>query len=330
MHDFLAQTLAGGRPAVTQRGYAQLRWQWIDEGILEITPEVPGPQALVISAGIHGNETAPVEILNRLITPMLQGSKPLLPRLLVILGNPPALRSNRRYQQIDVNRLFGGRWQQYEDCAEARRAWRLEQAIENFYQSGKRDEVRWHLDLHTAIRGSYHPRFGVMPHSHRPWPGNFVHWLAAAGLEALVWHSTPGGTFTHFSCQHFAAASCTLELGKAQPFGANDLSQFSATEQALAALLYGETLPEVKEKPYHYRVTQQITRNSPQFMLHMGSETLNFTAFPQGTLLAEEGDKHAVVQQTREYVLFPNPSVAIGQRAALMLVEDKTRNQQLG
>ncbi|MFH8134344.1 succinylglutamate desuccinylase [Pantoea osteomyelitidis] len=329
MQDFLQQTLSGTAPAVQKGENAFLRWQWWDEGILELVPKTPTRQALVLSAAIHGNETAPVEILNLLLTPLLAGEKPLLPRVLVLLGNPPALRAGKRYLHYDLNRLFSGRWQQIVDGDEARRALRLEQALEQFWQACGADETRWHLDLHTAIRGSYHARFGVMPLNSQPWPDDFLHWLAAAGLEALVFHRAPGGTFTHFSCEHYGAASCTLELGKALPFGENDLSQFSAAYQALAALLYGETLPVVHESPRHYRVAQQITRHSDRFVLHMGAETLNFTAFPQGTLLAEDGDTRYYVQQAREYVLFPNPSVASGLRAGLMLVEEGEQTQAL-
>ncbi|MFV9671092.1 succinylglutamate desuccinylase [Pantoea sp. KXB45] len=329
MQDFLQQTLSGEAPHQRRGETAHLRWQWLYHGILILEPIEPVNQALVLSAGIHGNETAPVEIVSRLVNALLRGEKPLRQRLLVILGNPSALRTGKRYVRYDINRLFGGRWQQIDDCDEARRVLRLEQTLETFWQQGACDETRWHLDMHTAIRGSWHTQFGVMPHSERPWPPEFLSWLAAAGLEALVFHRAPGGTFTHFSCEHFGAASCTLELGKALPFGENDLSQFRAAEQALAALLYGEPMPAVSASPRHYRVVQQITRLSEHFRLHMSPETLNFTAFPQGTLLAEDGDKRYYVQQAREYVLFPNPSVAAGLRAGLMLIEEGEQTQAL-
>ncbi|YCH32364.1 succinylglutamate desuccinylase [Erwinia sp. D4-22] len=329
MQDLLQQTLSGSAPAMTSGTLPNLRWQWLDEGILELTPLAPTQQAIAISAGIHGNETAPVEILNALITRLLQGEMLLAARLLVLYGNPPALRAGKRYLRCDLNRLFGGRWQQFENCPEAQRALRLEQALETFWQVGTHQETRWHLDLHTAIRGSYHTRFGVMPFSQRPWPDDFMQWLAVAGLEALVFHRAPGGTFTHYSSEHFQAASCTLELGKALPFGHNDLTQFQAAQQALAALISGEPLPSTGKTPRRYRVTQQITRNSERFQLHMSPETLNFTAFPQGMLLAEDGETRYFVQQAREYVLFPNPNVAPGLRAGLMLVEDNAHNAAL-
>lgn len=59
---------------------------------MTLVPHRSYTQSVVISAGIHGNETAPIEILNQLVTDLLAGQLPLAARLLVLLGNPPAIR----------------------------------------------------------------------------------------------------------------------------------------------------------------------------------------------------------------------------------------------
>lgn len=317
MDNFLAMTLSGEMPRRMVGEAGGIHWSWHEQGILELVPLKPVKRALVLSCGIHGNETAPVEILDGLLQQLVGGTLELSWRLLLIIGNPQALGQNKRYLRTDLNRMFGGRWHSFPASDETVRAAQLERAVTNFYHDD--DEERWHLDLHTAIRGSHHVRFGVLPARADPWDEIFLKWLGDAGLEALVFHQAPGGTFTHYTCEHFEAQACTLELGKALPFGENDLSQFKRTTWALAALLAGDAVPEAETAPVRYRVVQQLTRHSDDFVLYLSEQTLNFTPLVMGSVLAEERGERYVVQREQEYILFPNANVGIGARAGLLL-----------
>lgn len=323
MFDFLSQTLCGEPPVAVTGQTTMLDWIWRAEGILELSPHHACDSAVVISAGIHGNETAPIELLNQLVSELLSGERPLNVRLLVLLGNPPSMRINKRFVDADMNRMFGGRHARYCPNGETQRTHELEQAMALFYRTAFAAGAtrRFHYDLHTAIRGSRHVRFGLLPLQTRDHGGEMLHWLDAAGLDALVFHRSPGGTFTHFSSEVFCADSCTLELGKALPFGSNDHQQFTGIRLVLEALVSGTSLPQRQADTSlkRYRVTQDIIRSQEDFQLHIPAGALNFSPFPRGFVIAEENGKTYRVEAAEEYVLFPNASVALGLRAGLML-----------
>mgnify|MGYP000016290677 CR=1 FL=1 len=124
----LELTLAGREPAEkTQLTVEGVRMRWLSEGALEVRP----PEArdngldLLLSAGIHGNETAPIELLDRLLHDIARGDLKPRARILFLFGNPEAIRKGERFVEQDVNRLFNGRHEQ-SSGSEALRACELE------------------------------------------------------------------------------------------------------------------------------------------------------------------------------------------------------------
>ena len=322
MQDFLAMTLRGQFPEPQQGQQHGFTWHWLAEGVLELTPVQGYHKVVVLSAGIHGNETAPIELLAALVSDLLHGKRRLKVRLLVIFGNPAAMVSGERYQQIDLNRLFSGRYAQFPACAETARAELLEQLVRDFYDQSNEGE-RLHFDLHTAIRESHHQRFGLLPYTDNGlYSRKMLDWLHHSGIEALVINQAPSCTFSYFTSQHCQAESCTLELGKARPFGQNDLNQFALINQGLLSLITGiNLLPYAAEPIKVYRVTQELKKISEQFRLNFPESVKNFTRFSAGDVLASDGEITYQVQQPQEWVLFPNASVRPGLRAGLMLVQ---------
>ncbi|HBV1012700.1 TPA: succinylglutamate desuccinylase/aspartoacylase family protein, partial [Klebsiella pneumoniae] len=114
---------------------AGIEARWLGEGILQLLPTAPWRQATILSAGVHGNETAPIELLLQLTHDLSQGRQPLTQALLIVFGNLPAIRAARRYLHNDLNRLFGGRHLAVTPGNESRRAFALEQAVQAFYRA---------------------------------------------------------------------------------------------------------------------------------------------------------------------------------------------------
>lgn len=322
MTHFLHSVLSQQSPRVLQGECHDFSWQWQDEGVMCITPHHGYEKSIVLSAGIHGNETAPIELLEQLYQDLFQGSITLNVRLLLILGNPAAIRTGQRYIKYDMNRMFCGAYHQIEPSTETQRAEKLEQHVEIFFEQSRSTAERYHYDLHTAIRASLLPTFALLPYLPQANDPLLLSSLSAAELDAVVFHNTAGKTFTHFSGAYFQAASATLELGQAKPFGQNDLSQFVAIDRVLRALIADETLPSRQKKPIRqFKVTQSIFKKDDDFQLNLDASAPNFSVFHKDEVIATQQSESYIAHHDEVRILFPNVNVAKGLRAGLILEE---------
>ena len=334
LRDFLGFTLSGGDPVSREEAGVcgaggQVRYAWLDDGVLEFAPVANGAasqpamrSSVVVSAGVHGDETAPIELLSQLVADVAAGALPLACRLLVVLGNIEAMRAGVRYHDDDLNRLFAGKHTALADSREARRAASLEATTSRFLASATHVAGgRWHIDMHTAIRASAFEQFALLPYTGTPLARAMFDWLADARIEAVMLHTAQGSTYSHFTAASCGALACTLELGKVMPFGQNDLSRFAAADRAVRRLVAGVAPEAAAPMPRVFTVVDQITKRSDAFELLVPADLPNFTPFAKGTVLARDAAYSYTVQRDEERLVFPNPTVKPGLRAGLLVVE---------
>lgn len=299
----------------------------LDTGALLIEPHSPGTLDLVISCGIHGNETAPIELVNQLAADIIDGRYLPRARVLLLIGNPPAITAGQRFIDENMNRLFSGAHShgQAANNPERQRACRLEKLVAQFfdYQDAESDRPRQrvHYDLHTAIRRSVYQKFAVYPH--RPlgdWQEPAIARLQQAGIDTVLLSHEPTTTFSCFSWQHCFAEAFTVELGKVKPFGENDMAEFNACASTLAGWIADGTLstPAIEVSRLNlFRVRRAINRTKPDFSLPFADDLPNFSRFGRGEPLAHDGQHTIYAEIDDEAVVFPNAKVALNQRAML-------------
>lgn len=292
--------------------------QLLETGILRVSPRQQGEHRIIISCGIHGNETAPIEMVEQLVNEINSGTLAVANELLFIIGNPPAANQAVRFIDENLNRLFSAKHEGL-STQEARRACLIEAYVTEFYQQG--DESRLHYDLHTAIRGSELEKFAVYPFLHdRQWSKAQIAFLEHCGLEAILLSTKPSGTFSYFTSSCFAADSFTVELGKVRKFGDNDMRNFEQAMRGLRELISGKEgfSRELKEIQV-FSVIEEVIKQSEAFKLHFADDAKNFTEFPKGTILASDKGYEYRTKQDGERFVFPITNVPIGQRAMLVV-----------
>lgn len=296
-------------------------------GVLDIVPPAgrsnPNAEAIIVSAGVHGNETAPIEVLNRLVSELIDGEWELACPVLLILGNPPAMVAGERFTEVNLNRLFNGAHgrSEYDGLVEAARAQLLEEACRQFAMANP--QALYHYDLHTAIRPSHRERFALYPFVEgRMFPLGQCDFLLEAEVETLLLQHKAGTTFSSFSSSRLKAESFTVELGKVRPFGQNDLGRFSGIRDALRRRFRGQSAPPRKPPFGHltvFEVVHEILNTGKHFRFHIPDDVANFTEYQPGTMIWEDDETSYRVGHSPEAIVFPNPEVPVGQRVGLMI-----------
>lgn len=306
----VAQRFAGAGFAVALPG----------PGILTVKAPVPDDQrpSVLVSVGVHGDETGPIEMVAWLIEALARTPEALAVDLMLCVGNIDAIAQGKRFIDADLNRMFRLERGSLAGTAEAARADALIAATCDFFDdAGPR---RWHLDLHTAIRPSHYPMFAIVPEIIAEEPRKaLIGWLGQAAIGAVIMNPKSVGTYSYYSSEHHGAAGSTVELGRVGTLGQNDLSQFAEASSALDRLLRGVPDLPASTAPHVYATARQVIKLSDAFQMSVGRETWNFTPMKKGEVIATDGGTVYRVEHDEELVVFPNPDVRVGLRAALMV-----------
>jgi succinylglutamate desuccinylase len=278
-----------------------------------------GRASVLVSVGVHGDETGPIEVLAHLLDRLGNEPAALKTDLMVCVGNIDAIRAGKRFIDADLNRMFRPERGGLATAAESARADIIIAATDAFF--AKAGPVRWHLDLHTAIRPSVYPTFAIVPDLIADAGKEaLIGWLGRAAIGAIIMNPKSAGTYSYYSAEFHGAAASTVELGRVGTLGENDLSLFADVETALDDLLRGVPTGAARVEPHVFKVAQEVIKLSDAFAMAFDRSTQNFTALAQGQTIATDGETVYTVGHPEELVVFPNPDVRVGLRAGLMVV----------
>ncbi len=299
-----------------------LHCQLLHRGVLQITPRELACDAkdIVLSSGIHGDETSPIELIQQVALGVVLGHIQPIHRLLLIIAHPEAINHQQRFMAENMNRLF--QVKNPDRNNECRIANALQLAINSFYGASVAIKPeRWHLDLHCAIRPSQHDTFAISPYTDKQTRSNklfsFIH---HAKLDAVLLSNRPSPTFAWYSAEYHGAQALTVELGRVGKLGHNDFTLLTSFKDAMLQLITDVALPIIWTSDVEvYQVSRTIVKYHPEFYFTFNDDVANFTFFAEGDEFAVDGSQTYSASVGGEAVVFPNRHVILGQRAALMV-----------
>lgn len=296
-------------------------------GIIIFTPREVVERHLILSCGIHGNETAPIELCERWVAALLTGNITPRRRCMFIFGNLAAINTQTRFVDENLNRLFRANDKgSAPSSLEGIRASTIMGCVDRFFNGTNSQAERRHYDLHTAIRDSKYEKFAVFPYLGKGRARELAQLtiLKKMGILTVLLSDRPTGTFSYYSSAVHDAQAFTIELGKVRPFGENDLSTFDQVEKAIIDLIQdcGESEHNLTVKDFNlFKVKQTIIKTDESFKLDFADDIANFTTFEKGARLAFQNNVEFKAMCDDEAVVFPNSNVAVGQRAILTVIK---------
>lgn len=287
--------------------------EWFEQVLFIPGNTKPNSVGIIISCGIHGNEMGPIHTCNALLDLFKNNKIDPAYSLLLVFGNPQAIKANERYLDFNLNRLFGN---SIEGGFEAQRARQLEQACLQFKQ--RCTQILWHLDLHSTIKPSCIERFALTPVTRGVYRLPWHSLLPAGGFGALVRQTRRANTFSQYTHDQFSSDSFTLECGSLR----TDANQADPELlQWLVKMVADSAEPTTEDNIaplQEFQVAEEIIRHSDAFQFVIDEQEPNFSAHEKGCLIFTDSEGPFYSQGER-YSLFLNSKVEVGQRAGLLL-----------
>lgn len=295
-------------------------------GMLSITPANAKKEmgATVISVGIHGDETGPIELVDKLVTQILNGDVTLSHQCLFIFAHPDATLKKARFIEQNLNQMFEMAAMPTRGL-ESEIAAKIKDVVELFFERSH-TQNRWHLDLHCSSRPSQYPVFAIRPFTRHQAESDdqaLMAFARHANIQAFLRCQHPNFTFAWFTGEYFQAKSLTIELGQLRALGENDLSEFGHFLSGMHTLLGRTALqhfPDTQQSPMAvYNVLKEIRKQSADLVFTAKQAVINFEPLYLNQEYAIQGGLPMVCESGRHALVFANDKVAVGQRAALLV-----------
>ncbi|WP_432773736.1 succinylglutamate desuccinylase [Francisella salimarina] len=307
--------------------------KYYNDCIVAIFPTAKTSQkAMIVSVGIHGDETEPVELVYKLFNDLINGNITINRPLMIIVGNLEAIRQGKRQIEVNLNRCFDIDELSLNNSLEHKRALDIITVIDHFKKEldAENTSIELLLDLHSYVYPDYFceyqddkTQFAICV---KEQPYNLSHEkiLFACNLGKVITDINMKGTLVSFIVKKYPyITSMVFELGHAHKLGDNnplDLENISNYLYTQVSEKYNQKIQRNSQQIEKYKFCPSVIKNNETFELNNNICLKNFTKYKKGTVLAyENGEVIYKAPSDNHTVLFPWPTRPIGAAGTYIL-----------